>query len=86
MSHNKPLLVVAKGVAKGVIFAVVKVWDFFESVLFVGGLIGCLMLPVVWPMKFVYAAGWLVFFFCVSKYIGKIEGYRKKNRNVKLRK
>ncbi len=78
MSHNKPLLVVAKGAAKGVIFAVVKVWDFFESVLFVGGLIGSLMLPVVWPMKFVYAAGWLVCFFFVSKCIGKIEGYRKK--------
>ncbi|WP_037035401.1 hypothetical protein [Rahnella sp. WP5] len=86
MSHNKPLLVVAKGAAKWVIFAVVNVWDFFESVLFVGGLIGSLMLPVVWPMKFVYAAGWLVCFFCVSKCIGKIEGYRKKSRNIKLRK
>ena len=86
MSHNKPLLVVAKGAAKWVIFAVVNVWDFFESVLFVGGLIGSLMLPVVWPMKFVYAAGWLVCFFCVSKCIGKIEDYRKKSLNVKLRK
>jgi len=86
MSLNKPLYVVAKGAARWVIFAVVKVWNFFESVLFVGGLIGCLMLPVVWPMKFVYAAGWLVCFFCVSKCIGKIEDYRKKSLNVKLRK
>ncbi len=78
MLHNKPLLVVAKGAVKWVIFSVVKVWNFFESVLFVGGLIGCLMLPVVWPMKFVYAAGWLIFFFCVSKCIEKIEDYRKK--------
>jgi len=86
MSLNKPLYVVAKGAARWVIFAVVKVWNFFESVLFVGGLIGCLMLPVVWPMKFVYAAAWLVCFFCVSKCIGKIEDYRKKSLNVKLRK
>ncbi|MFD3247717.1 hypothetical protein [Rahnella aquatilis] len=78
MLRNKPLLVVAKGAVKWAIFAVVKVWNFFESVLFVGGLIGCLMLPVVWPMKFVYAAGWLVSFLCVSKCIGKIEDYRKK--------
>ena len=83
MSHNKPLLVVAKGAAKWVIFAVVNVWDFFESVLFVGGLIGCLMLPVVWHMKFVYATGFLVFFFCVSKCIGKIEDYRKKSKTLK---
>jgi len=86
MSLNKPLHVVAKGAAKWMIFAVVKLWDFFESVFFVGGLIGCLMLSVVWPMKFVYAAGWLVCFLCVSKCIGKIEDCRKKSLNVKLRK
>jgi hypothetical protein len=80
MSLNETFHVFTKGAAKWMIFSVVKVWNFFESVLFVGGLIGCLMLPVVWHMKFVYTTGFLVFFFCVSKCIGKIEDYRKNSK------
>jgi len=77
---------VLKGAVKMVLFTAASVWNFFESVLFVGGLIGCLMLPVVWPMKFVYAAVWLIIFFSVSKGVAKLEDYREKSRNSKLRK
>ncbi|MBF7997455.1 hypothetical protein [Rahnella laticis] len=86
MSHNKRLYTVLKGALKMVLFTVASVWNFFESVLFVGGLIGCLMLPVAWPMKFVYAAVWLIFFFSVSKGIAKLEDNQERSRNSKLRK
>lgn len=86
MSPIKTLLIALKGVANIVLFAFVKIWNFFDPLLYVGGLIGCLMLPVPWPMKFVYAALLLVFFFLVSKCIGKLENDWERNQRSKLRK
>ena len=86
MLHNKRLHRVLKGAVKMVLFAVASVWNFFESVLFVGGLIGCLMLSIAWPVKFVYAAVWLIFFYSVSKGVAKLEDSRERSRNSKLRK
>ncbi|PKE29055.1 hypothetical protein CWS43_19660 [Rahnella sp. AA] len=86
MSHNKRLHRVLKSTVKMMLFTAARIWNFFESVLFVGGLIGCLMLPVAWPLKFVYAAVWLIIFFSVSRGVAKIEDYRERSRNSKLRK
>jgi len=86
MSHNKRLHKVLKSAVQMVLFTGARIWNFFESVLFVGGLIGCLMLPVAWPLKFVYAAVWLIIFFSVSRGVAKLEDYRERSRNSTLRK
>jgi len=38
-------------------------------------------LPVVWPMKFVYAALWFVVFYICSNVIGVLEKYLVRNKN-----
>ncbi|HBD81562.1 MAG TPA: hypothetical protein DC039_13240 [Leclercia adecarboxylata] len=62
-------------------WAIIHVWNFFESVLFIGGFILCIMLPVVWPMKFVYALLWLIIFYICSKVVSFLESYRDRNKN-----
>lgn len=69
-----------KHILKALILVAIHIWSFFESVLFVGGFIVCLMLPVVWPMKFVYAALWFVVFCICSKVIGVLEKYLAINK------
>lgn len=68
-------------ILKPLILVTVQIWSFFESVLFIGGFIFCLMLPVVWPMKFVYAALWVVVFYICSNVIGILEKYLVRNKN-----
>lgn len=70
-----------KHILKALILVMIQLWSFFESVLFVGGFIVCLMLPVVWPMKFVYAALWFVVFYICSNVIGVLEQYLVRNKN-----
>ncbi len=62
-------------------WATIHIWRFFESILFIGGFILCIMLPVVWPMKFVYAVLWLIIFYICSKVINFLESYRDRNKN-----
>jgi hypothetical protein len=42
----------------------------------IGGLIGCIMLPVQWSMKFVCALLWLMAFYFISKVFGVLENHR----------
>lgn len=81
MLINKHLTLICKNVFHGLLFFIIYIWSFFESVLFIGGLIGCIMLPVVWPMKFVYAVLLLVVFYICSKLVCVLEKYRdRKNK------
>ncbi len=70
-----------KYILKALVLVTVQIWSFFESVLFVGGFIVCLLLSVVWPMKFVYAALWFVAFSICSKVVGILEKYLARNKN-----
>lgn len=83
MSRNNPLTIIFNKILKGLALIAVYVWAFIESVLFVGGLIGCIMLPVQWPMKFVFAGLWLVAFFAVTRLFGLLETYLGKNKKRK---
>ncbi|TLU67456.1 hypothetical protein FFB58_13775 [Enterobacter sp. MF024] len=67
-----------KKISRTLVSSVVFIWNFVESALFIGGLIMCIMLPVAWPMKFVYAAVWLVLFYICSKVVGVLENYRNR--------
>jgi energy-coupling factor transporter transmembrane protein EcfT len=80
MSRNNPLTMIFKAALAVCVFIAVNIWAFIESVLFVGGLIGCIMLPVQWPMKFVYAALWLVVFYAITRLFGMLENYLGKNK------
>lgn len=73
MKNSNFFSCVYKHILKALIFLTVQIWSLFEAVLFVGGFIVCLMLPVVWPMKFVYAALWLVVFYVCLNVIGVLE-------------
>ena len=70
-----------KYILQVLILVMSHIWSFVESLLFVGGFIVCLMLPVLWPMKFVYAALWFVVFYICSKVIGVLEKYLAINKN-----
>ncbi|HAT1612966.1 TPA: hypothetical protein I8Y22_004384 [Raoultella planticola] len=64
------------------LFAIVNIWDVFQSVIFVGGFIVCIMLPVAWPMKFVYMAVWFIAAYAISKLVDRLDAYRKKGKNI----
>lgn len=81
MPNNSSISFVFKHILNTLILVTVQIWSFFESVLFVGGFIVCLMLPVVWPMKFVYASLWFVVFYICSKVVGVLERYLARNKN-----
>lgn len=81
MPNNSPLSFMYKHVLNALILMMVHTWGFFESVLFVGGFIVCLILPVVWPMKFIYAVLWLIIFYICSKVVSFLENYRDRNKN-----
>ncbi len=81
MSNNIYLSFVNKYVLNIFVLAIVCIWSFFESVLFVGGFIACIMLPVIWPIKFACAVLWLVVFYIFSKVIGVLERYRARHKN-----
>jgi len=68
---------ISKKLQRLALFLIVKVWSFIESFMFVAGLVGCIFLPVIWPMKFVCAILWLFLFYITSWFIGALENYRK---------
>ncbi|WP_227521298.1 hypothetical protein [Raoultella sp. T31] len=78
MSFNK----ISRGLLNMLLFAIVNIWDIFQSVIFVGGFIVCIMLPVVWPMKFVYMAVWFITAYAISKLVERLDEYRKKGKNI----
>lgn len=80
MLTNRGLSAICKHFIKVVALLIAYIWGFFESVLFVGGLIGCIMLPVMWPMKFFYAVLWLVVFYVLSKIVHLIGNDRVRNK------
>ncbi|MBB1201831.1 hypothetical protein EGM70_16235 [Enterobacteriaceae bacterium 89] len=65
------------------LFAVVNIWDVIQSLIFVGGVIVCIMLPVMWPMKFVYMVVWLITAYALSKLVDHLGEYRKKDKNLR---
>lgn len=67
-----------KGFLRKLSSGVIFIWSFIESLLFIGGLVMCIMLPVAWPMKFVCAAIWLVLFYICSKVVDMLENYRNR--------
>jgi len=81
MPNNSSLSFMYKHVLNALILVTVHTWSFFESVLFIGGFIVCLMLPVVWPMKFIYAILWLIVFYICSKIVSFLENYRDRYKN-----
>lgn len=72
-------MALVKGAASIFIYTLTNIWDVIESPLFVSGIILCIMLFEPWPMKFVYIAIWIIAFYFISKFIRKLESYRKKN-------
>jgi hypothetical protein len=72
----------SRGLLDTLVFAIVNIWDVVQSVIFVGGIIVCIMLPVVWPMKFVYMAVWLITAYIISKLVDRLDEYRKKDKNI----
>ncbi len=78
MSFNK----VSRSLLDMLLFAIVNIWDIAQSVIFVGGVIVCIMLPVFWPMKFVYMALWLIAAYVISKFVDRLDEYRKKGKNI----
>lgn len=62
------------------LFAIIHIWDFFESVLFVVGFILCMLMPVYWPWKFVAAIIWLIVFYSLSKLIGLLQTNRERRK------
>ncbi|MXF45853.1 hypothetical protein GR294_04585 [Raoultella sp. Lac2] len=78
MSFNK----ISRGLLDMLLFAIVNIWDIFQSVIFVGGFIVCIMLPVVWPMKFFYMVVWFITAYAISKLVDRLDEYRKKGKNI----
>jgi len=78
MSCNKFL----RGLLDILLFAIINIWDVAQSVIFVGGIIICMMLPVIWPMKFFYMALWLTTAYAISKLVDWLDEYRKKGKNI----
>ena len=79
MFRIKKLMALVKGAASIFIYTLTNIWDVIESPLFVSGIIICIMLFEPWPMKFVYIGIWIITFYFTSKFIRKLESYRKKN-------
>lgn len=59
-------------------FMVIATWDVAESVLFVGGILLCIMLFDPWPMKFVAMAIWVAIVYAISKMVRRLEKYRNR--------
>lgn len=78
MSFNK----VSRGLLDMLLFAIVNIWDVVQSIIFIGGFIVCIMLPVVWPMKFFYMAVWFITAWAISKLADRLDEYRKKGKNI----
>jgi hypothetical protein len=83
MPMNKSPLAILKSTISITLLFIIAIWDFFESILFIGGLIACVIAPVNWPVKFLYAGLWLIIFFTISKIIIIFESYRKFNKTNK---
>lgn len=75
----KNLTALVKTVADIFIYTLTNIWDVIESPLFILGIVLCVMLFEPWPMKFVYTGIWIITFYFTSKFIRKLENYRKKN-------
>lgn len=71
-------MALVKTVADIFIYTLTNIWDVIESPLFILGIVLCVMLFEPWPMKFVYIAIWIITFYFTSKFIRKLESYRKK--------
>ena len=80
MYRKQPIKHVIKGITDIIIFVVVNIWDVAESVLFVGGVLLCIMLFDPWPMKFVYMVFWVAIVYAVSKAVRLLEKYRNQDR------
>ena len=78
MSFNK----VSRDLFDMLLFAIVNIWDVVQSIIFIGGFIVCIMLPVVWPMKFVYMTVWFITAWAISKLVDRLDEYRKKGKNI----
>lgn len=81
MTNNTAFSFIYKYILNILLWVTVHIWSFFESLLFVGGFILCIMLPVVWPMKFVFAILWLIVFYLCSKVVRFLENYLERNKN-----
>ncbi|WP_241722341.1 hypothetical protein [Raoultella sp. HC6] len=78
MSFNK----VSRVLLDMLLFAIVNAWDVVQSIIFIGGFIVCIMLPVVWSMKFVYMVVWFITAWAISKLVDRLDEYRKKGKNI----
>lgn len=67
-----------KRIADILMFVVIATWDVAESVLFVGGILLCIMLFDPWPMKFVAMVIWVAIVYAVSKMVRQLEKYRNR--------
>ena len=81
MTNNTAFSFIYKYILNILLWVTVHIWSFFESLLFVGGFILCIMLPVVWPMKFFFAILWLIVFYLCSKVVRFLENYLERNKN-----
>ncbi len=81
MPNNRSLSFVCKYILHVLALLIIHIWNFFESVLFIGGFVLCIILPVVWPMKFVYAVLWLIIFCLCSKAVDFLESYSNREKN-----
>jgi len=81
MENNTASSFIYKYILNILLWVTVHIWSFFESLLFVGGFILCIMLPVVWPMKFFFAILWLIVFYLCSKVVRFLENYLERNKN-----
>jgi hypothetical protein len=81
MANNTAFSFIYKYIVNILLWVTVHIWSFFESLLFVGGFILCIMLPVVWPMKFFFAILWLIVFYLCSKVVRFLENYLERNKN-----
>jgi len=79
MFRIKKLTILVKAVADIFIYTLTNIWDVIESPLFILGTVLCVMLFEPWPMKFVYIGIWIIIFYFTSKFIRKLESYRKQN-------
>lgn len=77
--YKLPLAILKSTISITLLF-IIAIWEFFDALLFIGGLIACVITPVNWPAKFLYAGLWLIIFFTISKLITIFEKHRKFNK------
>jgi hypothetical protein len=78
--HKRPLITI-RSIFFLLLYTISTIWNFFEPVLLVCGLIACIILPVYWPVKFAFAVLWLVMFSLISKFIDVMATYRNKDKH-----